>query len=68
MSVKQEQKMVDDWNRECVIGQKVLLRLDDGSEMETYTTDKAMLLGGHTAVGWFHGVMGCYSLERATAV
>jgi len=68
MSAKQQQKMVDNWNEKYPVGQKVLLRLDDGSDMETKTVDQAMLLGGHTAIGWFEGIMGCYSLERARAL
>jgi hypothetical protein len=64
---EQEQKKVDDWNNKYAVGQKVIVTKDDGSEFETETRYPAEVLSGHTAVGWFKGISGCYLLERARA-
>ena len=65
---KAEQKKVDDWNSKYDVGQKVLVRKNDGSEIETETIHPAEILQGHTAVGWFKDISGCFLLERATAI
>ncbi len=65
---EQEQKKVDDWNNKYPVGQKVIVTKDDLSEFETVTSHPAQVLEGHTAVGWFKGISGCYLLERARAI
>ena len=55
-------KMVDDFNRIHPVGSVVKLRKDSG-EVTTSVTAPAEILGGHSAVGWFDGVSGCYSIE-----
>ncbi len=65
---KAEQKKVDDWNSKYDVGQKVIVKMDSGEERETETKYPAEVLSGHTAVGWFKGISGCYLLERATAI
>ena len=40
----------------------MILRKDSG-EVVTTITHPAEVLMGHTAVGWFEGVSGCYSID-----
>lgn len=65
---KKEQEKVDAWNAKYPVGQKVIVTLDNGEEKVTTTWHKATVLSGHTAVGWFNGVRGCYVLDRARAI
>jgi len=65
---KQEQRKVDNWNKKYSIGQKVIVTKDDGTKVETITTNEATLLGGHTAVGWLKDINGAYSLDRIRAI
>ena len=56
------QRIVDDFNQQYQIGAAVRLRKDK----ETVTTKvrgKAVVLEGHSAVAWFEGIPGCYSIE-----
>ena len=57
------QKIVDKFNAEFPVGTKVILRKDSG-EVETEVRAPAQILGGHSAVGWFAGVSGCYDIEN----
>ncbi len=59
------QAEVDAWNAKYPVGQPVVLSMDSGEERTTKTYHEATILGGHTAVGWFEGVRGCYKLDRA---
>lgn len=68
MKRRKQQKMVDDWNNKYKPGQRVKVKMDDGTFIETQTICEATLLGGHTAVGWFKDIRGCYSLDRAQAI
>jgi hypothetical protein len=45
------------------VGTSVLLRKDTG-EIETVVRSPAEVLDGHSAVGWFASVSGCYSIEN----
>lgn len=56
------QKIVDRFNAEFPVGTPVILRKDTG-EVETEVRAPAEVLGGHSAVGWFRDVSGCYSIE-----
>ena len=56
------QRLVDDFNRRFPVGAAVLLRTDSG-DVETIVRNPAEILSGHTAVGWFEGVSGCYDIE-----
>ncbi len=42
--------------------------MDSGEAREAETKYTAEVLSGHTAVGWFKDISGCYLLERATAI
>ena len=61
----QLQGAVDQFNICCPVGTPVLVMMDDGSMVEATVTNEATILGGHTAVGWFSGISGCYKLDRA---
>ena len=56
------QKIVDRFNRAFPPGTKVILRKDSG-EVETVVSSAANILGGHSAVAWFEGASGAYSIE-----
>ncbi len=57
----QLERAVNKFNREFPVGSKVLLRKDE-TEVETTVIEPAMVLGFHSAVAWFEGVSGCYSI------
>jgi hypothetical protein len=63
-----KKQMVEDWNSKYKSGQRVLVRLDDKSTIETNTSSVAVLLGGHTPVIYLEGISGCYALDRVTAI
>lgn len=58
----QLQKIVNDFNAKYPVGTKVILRKDSG-EVETQVTAPARILSGHSAVAWFEGVSGAYSVN-----
>lgn len=62
-SQRQLQSEVDKFNEVHKIGDKVKLKLDLGEEREVIIRHQATILGGHTAVGWFEGISGCYALS-----
>ncbi|BBB13619.1 hypothetical protein [Sphingopyxis sp. FD7] len=62
------QHQVDTFNARYPIGQRVTLRKDDGSDVDTHTRARAAILSGHSAVIWLEGVKGCYLLDRVTPV
>lgn len=62
----QIQRMVTDWNRQCPVGSKVLVRKDDRSTVETCTRSEAWEIGGHSALVSVEGISGGYDLERVT--
>lgn len=62
-SLKKIQSQVDNFNSKHSVGDSVKLRLDSGEVKEVKISHPATILGGHSAVGWFEGVSGCYSLS-----
>jgi hypothetical protein len=62
-----QQKLVDEWNSKNAVGCKVLVRKDDGEEIETVTSGLATVLCG-TAVCWGNAISGAYMLERFRAI
>ncbi len=65
-NLKRLQREVDAFNAKCPVGSAVKVKQDDGSFIHTTVRHEATILGGHTAVGWFKGISGCYLLERAS--
>ena len=63
-SLKQLLKEVDDFNAKHKVGDKVKLTMDNNEVKEVTIKYKATILGGHSAVGWFEEISGCYSLDR----
>jgi hypothetical protein len=55
-------KLVNTFNALYPVGTPVILRTDSG-EVETTVAGPAQVLGGHSAVAWFAGVSGAYSIE-----
>lgn len=63
-SQKQLQAEVDKFNENFPIGSKVKLKKDSGQIQEVTVESEASILGGHSAVGWFEEISGCYDLGR----
>lgn len=61
-SAAQLKKSVDKFNATFPVGTEVILRKDSG-EVKTKVRAPAEVMGGHSAVGWFEGVSGAYSIE-----
>lgn len=54
------------FNTRWPVGQRVSVRMDDGSGKITTTRAPAEVLSGHSAVIWLDGISGCYLLDRVT--
>lgn len=65
-SLKTLLQIVERFNRDFPVGTPVMLRKDTGI-VETVVEAPAEVLGGHSAVGWFRGVRGAYSIENGRA-
>ncbi len=64
-SKKKLQADIDKFNKACPVGTPVSVTMDDGTAVETKVWHEATILGGHTAMGWFEDITGCYLLKRA---
>jgi len=62
------EKLIEEWNASNPIGTPVLVRRDNGDIEQSCTRSIAWMLGGHTPVVQVDGVVGCYALERCSAV
>jgi hypothetical protein len=58
------EKEVMDFNLRFKVGDKVNLEDDDGNIREVTIERPASILGGHSSVGWFEEISGCYQLDR----
>jgi hypothetical protein len=67
-SAKKLQEQVDRFNSRYPVGQKVAVKKDDGSGIETVTRGPAFILGGHSAVISMEGISGCSLLDRVTPI
>ena len=67
-SQRKLQSIIDRFNRDCPVGTTVLVEKDNGEKIKTKVKHPATILGGHTAVGWFEDITGCYILNRVTKV
>ena len=58
-------QIVAEFNRSFPIGTAVLLRRAFGQDhLRTEVTAAAVVMCGHSAVAWFRGVSGCFSIEQ----
>lgn len=62
-TVAQLQKLVNKFNRRYPVGTPVVLCKDSG-EVNTKVRAPAEVMQGHSAVAWFEGVSGAYSIEN----
>lgn len=67
-SQRELQLEVENWNLKHPIGTAVRVTKDDGTVVETVTTSKAHMLGGHTPVVWVQGISGGYPLSRCKPI
>jgi len=65
--VRDNRKMVREWNTSYEIGTPVYLTEDNGDIIETRTRSEAWLCGGHTAIVSVEGKSGGYLLSRIQA-
>lgn len=64
-TLKKLQKQVDAFNEKYPMGSTVML--DKGGEVvHVKVKFPAQVLYQHSAVGWFEGISGCYSLDMIT--
>lgn len=52
------------FNKTYEVGARVKLKMDNGEIKIVTVKSPATILGGHSAVGWFNEISGCYSLDR----
>jgi hypothetical protein len=64
VNLTQLKEQVDVFNKKYNRGDVVSLRLDNGTLQKVTVTHPATIIGGHSAVGWFEEINGCYLLER----
>lgn len=55
---------VKNFNLKFKVGDKVKLQKDDGEIQEVTVKHEATILSGHSSVGWFEEISGCYQLDR----
>lgn len=63
-SQKQLELEVENFNLKHKVGDKVLLQTDGGEVKEVTVKHPATIMGGHSSVGWFEEISGCYQLDR----
>lgn len=63
-SLEQLQSQVDEFNSTYKVGDTLLLEKDSGEKQTVTVRNLATILGGHSAMGWFEEISGCYSLDR----
>ncbi len=55
--------LVEKFNKCFPVGTQVVLK-KDLEEVDTEVTHEAYVMGGHSAVAFFRGISGCYSIEN----
>ncbi len=63
-SLPELQKQVDDFNAKYNIGALVHISTSENTHKDCTVKAPASILGGHSAVGWFNEITGCYSLDK----
>lgn len=54
---------VNYFNGRFPVGSKLKLKKDFGGIIDVTVRHEATIMGGHSAVGWFEEISGCYSLD-----
>lgn len=65
-SIKTLSNLVEQFNTDYSIGDKVLIVKDSGSTETMTVKSKAYVLGGHSAMVFFEEMSGCYDITRVT--
>jgi hypothetical protein len=52
------------FNEKYKPGDQLNIKMDSGEIKQVTVKCPATILGGHTAVGWFNEISGCYDLSR----
>jgi len=65
--IEQLELEVENFNLKYNVGDAVKVELDSGKILQTTVKAPAQIMGGHSAVGWFNDITGCYSLDRVRA-
>ena len=52
------------FNENHPVGSTVFVIKDNGDKVKTTVKHPACIMGGHTAVAWFDGIIGAYALAR----
>lgn len=63
-SIKQLELEVENFNLKFKTGDKINIEKDNGEIQEVTVRAPATIMGGHSAVGWFEEISGCYQLDR----
>lgn len=63
-SQKQLELEVENFNLKFGVGDRVRIKNDFGQIKEVTISNPASIMGGHSVVGWFEEISGCYSLDR----
>jgi hypothetical protein len=63
-SLKQLELEVENFNLKHKVGDKLKLKTDGNSIMIVTVKHPATILGGHSSMGWFEEISGCYQLDR----
>lgn len=62
-SIKKLQKQCDNFNKKYPVDTEVFLEKDLVGPVITQVARPAFILGGHSAVAFFKGISGCYSID-----
>lgn len=60
----QLESQVHSFNKSILVGGRVKLEMPNGEIKVVTVKSPATVLGGHSAVGWFNEISGCYSLDK----
>lgn len=52
------------FNHTYRVGDRVKVEMDNGEIKVCTVASPATVMGGHSAMGWFEEISGCYSLDR----
>ena len=65
---KKIEKIVEDWNAQYPVGQRILVKMDDGEQLKSHTRSEAWVMAGSVPVIQVVAISGSLNLERITPV